>query len=90
MYLTNLKNSHKNKDDNKSAQLFHYIEEGRKIKLELYEYFSYDFDLVAKDIMKDSNKCFDNKFSMWKDIYKVNSVKIKEYQKQMYERPIKT
>ena len=66
LYLTSLKNS-RNLDTSRRdhmTQLNHYIEEGRKIKLELNEFFGFNFEDFANNIIKNPLMCYNNSFSL--------------------------
>jgi len=45
-------------------QLNHYIEEGRKIKLDLNEFFQLEFDVFADRVMRNPRVCFEKDFNI--------------------------
>ncbi len=60
-------------------QLNHYIEEGRKIKLDLNQYLNYNFKDLVDLLIVEPEVCFTHKFSIFNEVEK-------EISKQRSER----
>lgn len=60
-------------------QLNHYIEEGRKIKMDLNQFFQLEFDLFADRVMRNPRVCFEKDFTVNAETLQ-NKLKIKNVQ----------
>lgn len=75
IYLSDLKNLDKNSlESGHFSELNHFVEEGRKIKIQLTEFAQIKFDDLANEIISNPSHCFNKNYSIFEQVKTLKEV----------------